>query len=152
MQRKCQRDGQSLICQLPDLRNQPTGGNRHIPLTDMQSAFLRQKMDKADQVIVIVQRFTRSHHNHVGNAFACIALNLINLVQHLRRAQVPFQAVQGRSTETAAHPTPHLRGNTNGISMLITHQDTLDDIAVREAEQVLSGSIDLRNLHPYLFQ
>lgn len=36
--------------------------------------------------------------------------------------------------------------------MLITHQDTLDDIAVREAEQVLSGSIDLRNLHPYLFQ
>ena len=66
----------------------------------------------------------------------------VNLVQHFRRPQVPLQPIQGGCAETAAHPAPHLGGNTHGIPMMILHPHTFYDIAVLQAEEELPGPVN----------
>ena len=61
--------------------------------------------------------------------------------QHLRRKKISRQPTDRRCTKAAAHTAACLRRNTDGISVFISHQDTLDHISIRKAEQILSGSI-----------
>ena len=108
MKRKRQRDLQFLFCQIIHFRNNATGRNRYIPLTDAKSVFVGKYPDKTDKIIIIVHRLTGSHHYHVCHPFSGICLYPVDLVQHLGRFQASGQASDGRSTEPAAHTAPYL--------------------------------------------
>ena len=117
----------------------------------MKSVFIRQKTDKANQIVIVVQRFAGTHYHHIGNSFSCVLLNLINLIQHFGRTQISLQTVQGRRAEPAAHAAAHLGRNAHRIAMFVFHPDAFNNIAVFQGEEIFSGSIYFRNPDIRLF-
>ena len=87
--------GAAFLRELPHLRHQSAGRDRNIPLADMKSAFIGQKTDKTEQIVIIVKRLPASHDHNIRNAFADIQTDPVDLIQHFRGTQVPDQAVQG---------------------------------------------------------
>ena len=67
----------------PHLGHQSAGGDGHVPLADVQAVFIGEKPDKAEQILIIVQRLPGSHHHHVGNTLSGDAGDGIYLIQHL---------------------------------------------------------------------
>jgi len=152
MKGKCQSHLKFLFRQFINLRYQSAGRYRQVSLADMKSPVFCQNMYEAKEVVIIVQWFPGSHHDYIGYPFPCKYLNPVNLIQHLRRKQASGQSPDGRSTETAAHTTAYLRGNTDRVSMFIAHQNTLDHISVTETEQIFLCSVQLRCLYIHDFQ
>ena len=152
MKRYCKCHLKLFICQFINSRNQPTCRYRKISLTDMDSSIFGQNMNKSEKIIIIIKRLTGSHHHHIGDTLSDRSLYPVNLIQHLRRKKISRQPTDRRCTEAAAHTAACLRRNTDGISVFISHQDTLDHISIRKAEQILSGSIYFGSLNIQFFQ
>ncbi len=132
VQRKGQRDLQVFLRQLLYLRHKPAGGNRDISLADMKPLFVRQHSDKTDQIFHVIERLPDPHNHHIGNPIPGLSGHRIDLLQHFRRRQAPLKPAQCGSAEFAAHFTAYLRGNADGIAVVISHQNTLHHIAIRQ--------------------
>ncbi len=89
-------------------------------------------MYEPQQIVIVVERLTSSHHDNVGHAFSCTSRYGIDLVEHLRRCEISLQAVERRGAEPASHTAADLRGDTDRIAVVILHPDTFDKIAVRK--------------------
>ena len=63
--------------------------------------------------------------------------NGINLFQHFRRKQIPFQTIQRRSTKTAAHPAARLRGDTERSALSIRNICRLNSCPLSGAVEIL---------------
>ena len=82
MQGNSKRHLKFFFSQLIDFRYKPAGRNCKISLTDMNASVFSQYMDESQKVIVIIQWFSCSHHNNIGNPLACRNLYSVNLIQH----------------------------------------------------------------------
>lgn len=51
------------------------------------------------------------------------------------------EAAEGRGAEGAAHGAADLRGDADGIAVMIAHQDGLDTVAVSQAPEVFDRPI-----------
>ena len=128
--------------QLIHLRHNSTGGNRHISLADSKAVLVGKNPDKADKIIIIIHRLSGSHYNHIGHTLSGICLNPVNLIQHLGRFQASGQSSNGGGTEPAAHTATNLRGDTYGVSVMISHKNTLNYISVFQLKKIFSGSVN----------
>ena len=81
-----------------------------------------------------------------------VALGFIDLKEHFARQQVSHESRDGACAEAAAHSAADLRGNAHRIAVLVTHQHTLDHIAVRKAEQIFSRSVQFGNQRLYVLK
>ena len=108
MQGQCQCDLQLFIRQLPHSGHDSTGGHRDISLADVQTVLICQKMQKFQNIVIIIHRFPSAHDYHIGDPFPRQSCDGVNLIQHLGRSQIPFQSVQSGSTEFTAHAASHL--------------------------------------------
>ena len=147
-----QCDRQILVRQLPDPRRDAAGGYGNIPLAEMQSMLIGKNPDKPDQIVIIIQWLSGPHRHHIGHSLTGVLLNLIDLIQHFRSLKIPYKTADGRSAEPAAHPAACLRRDTDRIAVVIPHQHAFDHIAVRQAEQILTGSIQTGPLYFYDLQ
>ena len=85
VEREGQGDGEPLISQLKDSRNNAAGGQCNVSLADVQPMLIRQQADKLHHIVIVIHRLSRTHDHHVGYPFPCKILNPVDLVQHLRR-------------------------------------------------------------------
>ncbi len=108
---------------------------------------MAEKPDEPYYIVIIIKRFSRSHDDDIGHPLFCIFLNLIDLLQYLRRPQISRQPIQGRGTETAAHAAACLRRNTDRVAVFILHKYALNDMAVRKPEQIFACAVDPRYFH-----
>ena len=119
-----------LFRQLTDSRNNSAGRHRDIPLADIQPLLCACETYKANHAVVILHGLSASHNDDIGNPFPGNPLDLIDLLEHLRRGKRTHQTVQGGCAETASHPASDLGRNADGISVMIFHPDALDHIPV----------------------
>ena len=77
----------------------------------------------------------------MGNGQAGIDLGKKHLIQHFKGFQAANQAANGGSAESAAHGTAHFRGNTDGIAVVVTHQNGFHTVPVGKLPQVFDGAI-----------
>ena len=103
-------------------------------------------MNKLQEIIVIIHRFSGSHDHHIRNPLTTYLLNLIDLSKHLRRRKISHQTSDRWCTECTSHPATDLGGNTDRISMLIFHKNTFDYISIIKTEQELVRTVNLGNL------
>ena len=65
--------------------------------------------NKIKNIIIIIQRLSHSHHYYMRNPYAVITADGIYLRKDLGRIQIPYNAVESGSAETAAHTAADLR-------------------------------------------
>ncbi len=74
-------------------------------LADVQPFRGADHADKADEIVIVVQRLPGAHNHNVGHPLPGGLLDLINLSEHLRRFQIPFEPADGGCAK--AHPIRH---------------------------------------------
>ena len=137
VQRNRQIHRQSALCQFIDFGNDAAGRERDMTHADMQSLLAAGEMQKPNHVVKVVERLPHSHQHHIGDAHAFVALRRFDLCQHFRGGQAPRKAAFARCAEGATHLAAHLRGDADGISMVIGHQHSLNTFAVVKRKKVL---------------
>ena len=122
---------------------------------DIHALGVIYQLQKAHHVIEIIQRFTDAHENNVGDGLAGIQLGIQHLVQNLRRLQRANQAADGGGAEGTALAAAHLGGDTDGVAVLIAHDNGFYGVAVLQLPQVFDGAVqpgDLLAQHLGLIQ
>ncbi len=147
-----QRDLQSLPGQPPYLRHQAAGGNRDASLADMKPPVICEHPDKFHQILVIIQGFPRAHDHHIAHPLSREQGDGIDLIQHLRRLQIPDQPSQGGGAECTSHPAAHLRGNTDAVAVPVLHPHTLHQIPVPQFKKELLRAVQPGLLYPHRSQ
>ena len=102
------RIGQALPRQPADIIGKAAGGKRNLTAADMQALLRVDKPEKADDVIIIVKRFTDAHEHNVGNPLSGILLHLQDLAENFGGSEIPRLAAERGGAERAAHPAPRL--------------------------------------------
>ncbi len=133
---ECQCNLQLFFCQPGHIRHNSAGGHRNIALADMHSFLIRQKPDKFQKILIVIQGLSRPHHHHMRHPLTCSPLNPVHLVQHFRRGEVTHQPVQRGGAESAPHAAACLRRNAHTVAVMVTHKDTLHHISVIQCKQV----------------
>ena len=110
---------------------------------DIESVRVVDKLQKAHDGIEIVKRLADAHKYDVGDGDARVKLRENDLIEHLRGRKVTHAAGNGRSTECAAHAAADLRGDADGISMVIAHENAFDAVAVGKLPEVFDRSVEL---------
>ena len=64
-----------------------------------------------------------------------------HLGHNLARGQIALQAHQGGEAELAIHRTAHLRGDANGVAVILRHQHGFNGAAVGHVEQVTPRAV-----------
>ena len=114
--------------------------------------FITQHPDEFYRIVVIIQWLSGTHHHQVGYPLPDVFLDTVDLIEHLPRRQISCLSSDRGGTETASHAAADLRGNAHRIAVLVTHQHTLDHIAVRKAEQIFSRSVQFGNQRLYVLK
>ena len=78
-------------------------------------------LNKLNNIIKIVQRFTNTHKHNVAYSFARILFGCIKLRKYLACCKVAYFASLCGCTELAAHAASHLAGNTDAVAVFVTH-------------------------------
>ena len=108
---------------------------------DVHSLFGIDQLQKAEHSIVVVQRLSDAHQNDVGHRQSGIYLCKKHLVEHFRRRQPPHKPAFGRGAEGAAHRAADLRGDADGIAVVVAHQDAFDAVAVGQPPEVFDRAV-----------
>ena len=107
------------------------------------------QLQKAQYVVVIVQRLADSHENHVTDAKILVVLShisrdLYHLQEDVACRQGSAEACLGRSAEAAAHFASHLRGKANAVTVLVGKQNAFHVFAIVHTVKEFYSSIYLR--------
>ena len=141
VQGKGKGDWQSFLRQRPDLRHQSAAGDRNAPEAESVPLRIGHQVQEPDQIVIVIQRFSRSHDHDAVHPPAGQIYHLIDLSEHFRRSQVAYQSADGGCTESASHPAACLGRYAKRIPVMIRHEYGFDDLAVIQPEQELLRSV-----------
>ena len=113
-----------------------------MSVADVEAAGEVNKLQKLDNVVEIIERLTDAHHNDVGHSLTRIAGGGDDLTEKLGGEKVTHLAADGGGTEAASHTAAYLTGDAKSVAVLISHENTLDALAVVKAEEVLDRAVD----------
>ena len=116
-----------------------------MSVTDTDTVLTVHQMQEAKHVVIIIQRLANSHHDDIGDAFPHVLLCRNHLPEKLPGGQIAHPSANGGGAELAPHPTADLRRNTNGISMLVSHDYAFHAVAVLQRKQVLDRTVNCGN-------
>ena len=131
--------------------HQAAGRKRNMSLSHILPIRVVNQTQKFQNIVIIIQRLAAAHQYRTVYPLAAVLLNRINLGKHFPCRQSAFHAVQCGCAEFAAHPTADLRRNADCIAMLIFHQYTFDNRAIRKRKKIFSRAVNLRNQPPHDF-
>ena len=98
---------------------------------------------RAKQVYTWLHKGVRSYDEMTN-----LPKNLRDTLSEQYPIQPPHKAAQRRRAEGAAHPAAHLRGNADGVAVVIAHQHRFHAVSVGKLPQILDGAILLGLLLP----
>ena len=127
-------------------------GQRDVPHTDILSIGVVHQFEKAHHVIKIIKRFANAHEDDIRDLAARLTLGVKHLIQHLRGLKAADQAADRGRAERAPLPAADLRGNADGVAVLVVHDDRLDGIAVAKLPEVLDRAVHGGDLLAQHFQ
>ena len=148
----------TFCCQSLDSRYDAAGADGDVPRANVQSLLFVEDLQRAQHVVVVVERFAHSHDDDVGRTHerAVLHCQQANALHHLSDdfsgRQVAALAELSAGAKCAAECTSRLRGNTLRHTSLGRNQNRFDLLAVRRAgQQQFVGSISrgtlLHELH-----
>ena len=132
--------------ELPDLRQDPTGGYGDAPKTHPKAPFVMNIFQEPGKVFIIVKGFSHPHDHHMVHFLSDIPAYRQHLVQDLPGGQVPDQPSFTGGAESTTHPATGLGGDADRVPVAVLHQHALYELSVRQPEQVLPGPILLGHL------
>ena len=140
-----QRDGkgelQFFLRQLVDLGHKAAGGKADVAHADIDALGRGDILQKAHHFVKVVQRLADAHEHDMGDALADIFLGSVDLGADLACFKVAHTPRLCGGAEPAAHAAAHLRGHAHGIAVVVTHDNGLDAVAVRHAQQILHSTV-----------
>ena len=137
---KC--DLQFFFQQFTDAIHQATGRYCYVSLADPYTILIRKQFHKPDQIIIIIQRLSHSHDDHIGYPLSGFSLDLIYLGQHLSCRKISGQSTQCRGTESTSHPASYLGRDTHTVAVVVLHPHTFYVITIWQFKEIF-GSIFL---------
>lgn len=135
------RDLQLLFRKQPDLIDKAAGGEADVAHTDVHAVGAVDKLEKANDIVEVIQRLADAHQNDVRDLHPGIKLRKKHLIEQLRRREPPHKAAQRGGAELAAHRTADLGGDADGVSVVILHENGLHTVAVAELPEVLDRAV-----------
>ena len=145
VKRDRERDGKILLHQHFNAVNKSAGRKRNVAVANVEPCLTVYKVQKLDNVIIVIQRLTNAHHNNVGNALTNVLLSGNYLPKQLCGSQVAHATANGRGAELAPHTAANLRGNANGVAVLVFHNNAFHAVTVGKTEQKLDCAINGRH-------
>ena len=144
--RRVQRHGQRELGpqfhELIDLRHDAAGGHRDVPGTDVGAVLPGDDVEEAEHVVIVQKGLSHAHEDDVGDPDAQFSLGGVDLRQHLGGPEAPGTAVDGGRAEGTAHVAADLGGNTDGVTVLVFHQDRFHGVPVVQFVKILDGAVD----------
>ena len=153
MQGNGERAGQILVRQLTNCRSQAHGRHGHVALgkTKAGTILASNLTYGLHHALVVGQWLTHAHEDHVGQAAAFCrhcGCSMAELLNDLARGQVTVQTALAGSTERAGHTAAGLGGNTQRSASWVAHQNRLQQRAIMQTPQGLSGLAVIRGSSP----
>ena len=130
---------------------EPRSGEGDVAFRDAETVRGGHFVEEPHHVVVVVEGLAAPHQDDIRygaglHAAALRGIDRDHLAQDLRKSEVAHQSVGTRRAERAMHPAPHLRGDAEGVAVVMGHEDALNEVVVREGEKILfaavAGSID----------
>ena len=90
-------------------------------------------------VVKIVERFTLSHEDKIGESF--LAMRPTHLTQDVGSFQISLKALFSRLAKEAVHLASHLCGNAERTSLSIRDINRFDEMTAQSGKQILLRSI-----------
>ena len=150
----------------PNKENKKTGKTLEEFTRDLTEAARQGKLDpvigrdkEIQRVVQILSRRTKNnpvligepgvgktaiadaHQDNVGDRQAGIQLGKEHLIKKLRRLQPPDKAADGRRAELAAHRAADLRGDADGVAVVVLHDDGFDAVAVTQPPEIFDRPV-----------
>ena len=119
-----------------------------MPHSDVLPLRMVHKRQEAEHVVEIIHGFTDAHEDDVGDREPGILPDKDHLVQHLPRRQIPYLPREGGGAESAAHAAAHLGGDTDGVPVVVLHQNRLNAVSVGQLPEVFHRAVQPGGLLP----
>ena len=120
MERKCQRNGKFFSGKIVNSRNYSAGADGYIAHGEILPVLIRQHSEKLQKILVVIERFSGSHHNDMGNLLTGQTVYGIDFLQDFPGQQISSKSIQRRGAEPAPHPAANLRGHTRCCRICIS--------------------------------
>ena len=141
MQGHGKRQLQIAFGKLFDLVDEAAGGKADVAHPDVHAVRAVDKLQKTHDVVEVIQWFADAHQDNVGDRQAGIQLGKKHLIKKLRRLQPPDKAADGRRAELAAHRASDLRGDADGVAVVVLHDDGFDAVAVTQLPEIFDRPV-----------
>ena len=66
-----------------------------------------------------------------------------DLAEHFARVKIAHLSLKRGGAKRAAHPASDLRGETNGVAIMVTHENAFDEVFILKREQKFGSSVPL---------
>ena len=140
-----QRDGkgelQLFLRQLVDLGYKAASRKADVAHADIDALGRGDVLQKTHHFVKVVQRLADTHEHDMGDALADILLGGVDLGADLACFKVAHPPRLRGGAEPAAHAAAHLRGHAHGIAVVVTHNNSLNAVAVGHAQQILHSTV-----------
>ena len=114
-----QTDLQREIGELPDLRSQAAGADRHVTRTDADAPFGVEDFDGFDEIAVVRQWLAHAHEDQIVHTLAYMRLDLDDLFHDFCGGEIAREAGQAAGAEFAVVSTADLAGNTERAAVRV---------------------------------
>lgn len=133
MQGDRQRQLQVARRQIVKALDEAARGQRNVPHADVLPVRVVDQLEKAHDIVKVIERLADAHEDDIGNFAAGLPLGIEHLVEHFRRLKIADQTADRGRAERAPLPAADLRGDADRVAVLIVHDDGLDGVAVARA-------------------
>jgi len=105
--------------QLSDFVRYTDSAYGYVSRPDIKSPRRVNYLNRRQRVIIIRQRLSHSHHNHIiyTTIRRQLRFRMEHLFHYLRGFQRPLQSFQPRCAKTTSHRTAYLAGHTNRMTL-----------------------------------
>ncbi|EJX04260.1 hypothetical protein EVA_07633 [gut metagenome] len=150
MQTHCQGD-RGFCGEFIHLTRQAGGRYRHTTARQAVAVIVKEKFDRLDHVVQVLQRFAHPHQNNVGNNSIVRIRHSVSLTQfafgppklahNLRSGKIAVKALLACRAEQAPHRTTGLGRNTERAAVIFRNKDRFNRVTVTDVKEPLSRPV-----------
>lgn len=124
---------------LPQVRQDTDRGKGYAFGAPAETPVSRKHLDGLHHVAEVVKRLAHSHKDGVRQLRGLVDGD--ELGKDVRRGEIAVESLTSGHAEAAAHPAAGLRGDTEGLSVVIGNHHRLDGIALTHREKVFLRAV-----------
>ena len=128
----------------------------NVTRSDSKTIVIVNSTQETKHIVIVIKWLTDTHNNHVADTFTIATVIKVLLYQHdlsnnLTSSQVTLFLNQTTGTESTTDVTSNLSCHTDRQTIVLTHQNRLNQHTVRQFKKILNCTI-FRFLNDTLFQ